>query len=57
MFLLVQNHEPQVAETAVVGYPHEIFGEGRRFVVLFMHVCVCCLGVLTYTLPSYTCMQ
>ena len=27
-----QNRDPRVAETAVVGYPHDVFGQG---------VCVC----------------
>ena len=26
--VVFQNHEPRVAETAVVGYPHELYGEG-----------------------------
>ena len=25
---LLQNHDPRVAETAAVGYPHELYGEG-----------------------------
>ena len=29
----MQNHEPRLAETAVVGYPHEIYGEGKKFVL------------------------
>ena len=44
---LQQNHEPRVAETAVVGYPHEIYGEGMSLSIFFplcvcVCVCVCC---------------
>ena len=33
MYMYMQNHEPRIAETAVVGYPHEIYGEGKKIVV------------------------
>ena len=31
--LFPQNHEPRVAETAVVGYPHEIYGQGNFSII------------------------
>jgi hypothetical protein len=30
----MQNHDPRIAETAVVGYPHEIYGEGKQKISL-----------------------
>lgn len=32
--LLFQNHHVAVAESAVIGYPHEIKGEGKMFAFL-----------------------
>ena len=28
LLIFLQNHDPTVAETAAVGYPHELYGEG-----------------------------
>lgn len=37
----LQDHDHRVAETAVVGFPHDIFGEGE-------YMCVCALMGETY---------
>ena len=37
MCVCVQDHDSRVAETAVVGFPHDVFGEGT---VQYIHVCI-----------------
>ena len=39
MYMYIQDHDPRVAETAVVGFPHDVYGEGN------LHACMCAVCV------------
>ena len=34
VLFVIQDHDRRVAETAVVGFPHDLYGEGRHYYVL-----------------------
>ena len=39
VYICVQDHDSRVAETAVVGFPHDVFGEGTvQYIYVYMHI-------------------
>lgn len=45
VLFVIQDHDHRVAEAAVVGFPHDLYGEGMHmYICMDIHMCTCYIG-------------